>query len=210
MQLEILEETKDWLVVYKPHGIIVEENPYETSVESILKETYKFVGIVHRLDRVTSGVLLIAKKKSILRELNKQFSDKTVKKEYLALVKNEPPKQKDILTNFLFKDQKNKIAVIFETKQFKCFEVSLEYEIIEKQEENYLLKIKPFTGKFHQIRVQLAHINCAIVNDTKYNNEEQLEHLKSIALQAFSLSFEDPITKNNIFVEVKEKFRYKN
>jgi len=210
MHLNIVEETKDWVVVFKPHGIIVEENPYEISIESILKEKYKFVGIVHRLDRVTSGILLIAKKKSILRELNKQFSDKIIEKEYLALVENKPPKQKDILTNFLYKHQKDKKAIIFETKKDKCFEVSLEYEIVEKQNENYLLKIRPFTGKFHQIRVQLANIGCPIVGDTKYNNTNKLEHLKTIALQAFSLKFIDTFTKKKILIKVKDKFRYKN
>lgn len=210
MKLTIIQETEDWLVVHKPHSIIVEKNPYEISIESILKEDYKYVGIVHRLDRVTSGILLIAKKKSILRELNKQFADKTIQKTYLALVENKPPKQKEILENYLFKDQKNKKALIFETKEDKCFKVSLEYELIGKIGENYLLKITPFTGKFHQIRIQLANIDCPIVEDTKYNNSLNTNHLKSIALQAFSLKFIDPQTKNDIFVQVKEKFSYKN
>ncbi|MGB1017730.1 MAG: pseudouridine synthase, partial [Chitinophagales bacterium] len=75
MQLEILNETKEWIAVNKPSGLLVEENPYEISVEAILKEQHKYIGIVHRLDRVTSGVLILAKKKSALKILNKQFSD---------------------------------------------------------------------------------------------------------------------------------------
>lgn len=209
MKLQILKETNDWLVVFKPHGIIVEENPYEISVESILKGNYKYLGIVHRLDRVTSGVLLLAKKKSILKELNRQFSEKTIKKIYLALVENKPPKTKDVLIDYLYKDQKNKKSIVFNTKQEKCVEVRLKYEFVGEQNNSFLLQIEPYTGKFHQIRVQLANINCPIVDDSKYNNSPSKKHLKSIALQAFSIEFLDPRTKKNIFVSVKEKFRYK-
>ena len=209
MRLEILKETEDWMAINKPAGIIVEENPYEPSIESILKEKIDYVGIVHRLDRVTSGVLLVAKKLSILKDLNKQFSNRSVKKTYLAMVERAPKHESAVLRGFLFKHQKNKKAFIYKEQKPKCFPVSLAYEVIGKYGENTILKIKPATGKFHQIRAQLAYMGCPIVDDSKYNGKEISEHQKSIALRANSLNFKDPTTKDRVTVEIHEKFKYK-
>ncbi len=210
MKLEILKETPDWIAINKPSGIVVEENPYEESVESILKNQYDFLGIVHRIDRVTSGVLLIAKKKSVLRELNKQFRNQSVKKKYFALVEKEPKEPKAILEDYLFKHQKSKKAFIYKAQKKNYFKVKLKYEFISKQENGFLLKITPYTGKFHQIRAQLANMGCPIVDDTKYNGKNSNEHLKNIALEAHSLIFKDPTTNEIVEVSVHEKFRYKN
>ena len=209
MRLEILKETEDWLAIYKPAGIIVEENPYEDSVEAILKENLEYVGIVHRLDRVTSGVLLIAKKKSILKDLNKQFANQSVQKTYLALVERAPKHEKAVLRDYLFKHQKNKKAFIYKEKKDKCFQVSLAYEVVGKFNDYTMLKIKPNTGKFHQIRAQLANIGCPIVDDTKYNGKNVTKHQKAIALRANRLNFKDPTTKDRVTVEIHDKFRYK-
>jgi 23S rRNA pseudouridine1911/1915/1917 synthase len=104
MQLEILQETKEWIAINKPSGLLVEANAFEPSVESILKEKYPFIGIVHRLDRVTSGILLVAKKKSALKILNEQFSDKKIQKTYQAWVSKQPTNQEDTLVHYLYKN----------------------------------------------------------------------------------------------------------
>lgn len=211
MELEILQETDGWIAINKPSGLVVEENPYETSVEAILREEYPYIGIIHRLDRVTSGVLLLAKRRSSLRIINRQFSDRLIEKKYQAVVANKPPKTKDSLKHLLEKDRLNKRAIIHEKEtQVKTFKVHLDYEILEEVENGFLLEITPYTGKFHQIRVQLAYIGCPILDDTKYNGLEAKEHLKKIALQAQSLSFNDPKTNERITVQIKENFRYKN
>lgn len=209
MELEILQETNEWLAINKPSGLLVEDNPYEISVESILKEQHKYVGIVHRLDRVTSGILLIAKKKSALKIINQQFSDKIIEKSYEAWVANKPPKDKDNLEHYLQKDQLNKCAIISETAKRNNSLVKLDYELSESQEDKFLLKLTPKTGKFHQIRAQLAYIGCPIIDDTKYNGTESKTHLKKIALQASKLSFIDPKTEQKVIVEIDEEFRYK-
>ena len=208
MRLEILKETDDWMAIFKPTGIVVEVNPYEDSIEAILKKKLDFVGIVHRLDRVTSGVLLLAKKPSILKDLNKQFANRSVKKTYLALVERTPKAESAVLRDFLFKHQKNKKAFIYKEQKNKCFPVSLAYEVVGKQGDYTLLKIKPNTGKFHQIRAQLANIGCPIVGDTTYNGKEKGEHLKAIALRANSLNFKDPTTKDRVTVEIFDKFKF--
>ncbi|MGB1314469.1 MAG: RluA family pseudouridine synthase [Chitinophagales bacterium] len=209
MQLEILNETKEWIAVNKPSGLLVEENPYEISVEAILKEQHKYIGIVHRLDRVTSGILILAKKKSALKILNKQFSDKIVEKTYQAWVSSKPSKNKDSLEHYLQKDQLNKCAIISETARRNNSLVKLDYEVLKSEEDRFLLKLTPKTGKFHQIRAQLAYIGCPIIDDTKYNASKSTTHLKHIALRASSLFFLDPVSEKRVSVSIDEEFRYK-
>ena len=208
MQLEILNETKEWIALNKPSGLLVEENPYEISVEAILKEQHKYIGIVHRLDRVTSGVLILAKKKSALKILNKQFSDKIVEKTYQAWVSSKPSKNKDSLEHYLQKDQLNKCAIISETARRNNSLVKLDYEVLKSEEDRFLLKLSPKTGKFHQIRAQLAYIGCPIIDDTKYNASKSTTHLKHIALRASSLFFLDPVSEKRVSISIDEEFRY--
>ncbi len=114
-KLEVLHENNDYLVVNKAAGLISEKNPYEDiTVENqvlnhLLKHKQKpYIGIIHRLDRVTSGVLILAKKKSILVVFNNLFSSRKVQKTYLAIVKNKPQKNKGNLVNFIVKNNKEK------------------------------------------------------------------------------------------------------
>jgi 23S rRNA pseudouridine1911/1915/1917 synthase len=177
MNFEILLETSHFLIINKPHGLIVEQNPWEDSVESqvqkhLAKTSKKpYLGIVHRLDRVTSGALILAKKKSALKNLNEQFRLKKIQKTYLSIVGNEPPNEKAILKNWLKKDLKNKKAILFSDLQKGAFECSLSYEKIASNSVGHLLKIKPKTGKFHQIRAQLSNIGCPIIGDEKYGSK---------------------------------------
>lgn len=202
--LNIIAETKQWLAIDKPSGLLVEKNPFETSVEEILNEKYPFVGIVHRLDRVTSGILLIAKKKSSLKLLNQQFSNRTVQKTYLAWVENKPHKTQATLQHFLKKDQKNKRAIVSNKAQKDFVKVSLQYQIIQEQNENYLLEIKPHQGKFHQIRAQLAFAGFPILNDLKYIEPNNTQHIKKIALQAYRLQFICPTSQEKIDLQLKK------
>lgn len=203
--LNIIVETKQWLAIDKPSGLLVEKNPFETSVEEILNEKYPFVGIVHRLDRVTSGILLIAKKKSTLKLLNQQFSNRTVQKTYLAWVENKPHKKQATLQHFLKKDQKNKRAIVSNKAQKDFVKVSLQYQIIQEQNENYLLEIKPHQGKFHQIRAQLAFAGFPILNDLKYIEPNNTQHIKKIALQAYRLQFICPTNQEKIDLQLSSK-----
>ena len=199
MNLKIILETSHFLVINKPHGLIVEQNPWENSLESQVRNYLSknsknpFLGIVHRLDRVTSGALILAKKKSALIDLNEQFRQKKVQKTYLAIVENMPINEKDILKNWLKKDLKNKKAILFSKPQKDAYECSLSYQIIASNSIGHLLEIKPKTGKFHQIRAQLSAIGCPILGDEKYGST--LPFFKnSVALHASKLSFKNPQT----------------
>jgi 23S rRNA pseudouridine1911/1915/1917 synthase len=195
-ELDVIHENKDYIVVNKAAGLISEKSPYEAvTVETqvfnhLLKSNRKpYIGIIHRLDRVTSGVLILAKKKSILVEFNTLFSSRKVQKTYLAIVKNKPANNKGNLVNFLIKNNKEKKAGIVQSKSKDSLNCLLSYQVIGKNNFGYLLEIKPKTGRFHQIRAQLANIGLPIIGDEKYGSDQEYLPL-SICLHAWKLAFE--------------------
>ncbi|MGB5499273.1 MAG: RNA pseudouridine synthase [Maribacter sp.] len=195
---EIVHESNDYIVVNKMAGLISEKSPYEDRtvedqvLDHLLKSKRKpYIGIIHRLDRVTSGVLIFAKKKSILVEFNNLFSSRKVHKTYLAIVKNKPPKKKGNLINFLIKNNLEKRADIVQSKSKDSQEGILSYQVIDKNDFGYLLEIKPRTGRFHQIRAQLANIGLPIIGDEKYGSDQAYFPL-SICLHAWKLTFQVP------------------
>lgn len=214
--LEIVHETKDYIVINKMAGVISERNPFEhiTAEDQVLTHLKiakrdPYLGVIHRLDRVTSGVMIFAKKKSVLVAFNRLFSDRKVQKTYLAVVKNKPAQEKEKLHHFLLKNKQNKRAEIFETETSGAKEAILSYEIIAENSFGYLLKIKPKTGRFHQIRAQLAYIGSPIIGDNKYGSDQ--EHFPlTICLHAWQLScpiaenqkiqtFQAPLPKNDVW-----------
>lgn len=206
IQQRIIQETPHWLAINKPAGLIVEKNPFEQpTIEDLvwdyLQQTVKkpFLGIVHRLDRVTSGVLLLAKKKSSLKILNQQFAERKIKKTYWALCEKWPHPLKGQLDHWHIKDQQGKRALIFDQPKKKAVAVSLQYELQPFKDGRSYLEIHPLSGKFHQIRAQLAFIDCPILGDDKYGAEAIRP--RSIALHASSLQFYDPQTNKKIIVE---------
>lgn len=191
--LQIIFENKDYIVVNKLAGLISEKSPYEdeTVENQVLNhlsntQPHPYLGIIHRLDRVTSGVLIMAKKKSVLVKYNEFFSQRKVQKTYLAIVKNKPPQASGVLKNFLVKNQKEKRADIVENATKNSLNCSLSYRLLDQNEKGYLLEIKPKTGRFHQIRAQLAHILLPIIGDEKYGSEQNYQPL-SICLHAWKL-----------------------
>lgn len=199
--LEVIHENNDYIVVNKTAGLISEQSPYEAvTVETqvfnhLLKSKRKpYVGIIHRLDRVTSGVLVLAKKKSVLVAFNTLFSSRKVQKTYLAVVTNKPAKDKGNLVNFLVKNNKEKKAEIVQTKSKNTQHCMLSYKVIGKNDIGYLLEVKPKTGRFHQIRAQLANIGLPIVGDEKYGSNKKYMPL-SVCLHAWKLTYEIPDTK---------------
>jgi 23S rRNA pseudouridine1911/1915/1917 synthase len=214
--LEVVHENKDYIVVNKMAGLISEKSPYEDcTVEDqvlnylLINKRKPYIGVIHRLDRVTSGALIFAKKKSVLVEFNNLFSSRKVQKTYLAIVKNKPPKNKENLINFLVKNNLEKRADIVQSKSKDSLECILSYQVIDKNDFGYLLEIKPRTGRFHQIRAQLANIGLPIIGDEKYGSDQEYFPL-SVCLHAWKLSsqvsgskkfktFEAPLPKNDFW-----------
>lgn len=211
--LEVVHENNDYIVVNKKAGLISEKSPYESNTvedqvfKHVLKSNPKpYIGVTHRLDRVTSGLLIFAKKKSILVEFNNLFSSRKVQKTYLAIVSEKPLKQKGILINFLVKNNLEKKAEILTSKTKESLDCRLSYRVIGQNKFGYLLEVKPTTGRFHQIRAQLSHLGLPILGDEKYGSNQAYLPL-SVCLHAWKLSyqisgskeittFEAPLPKN--------------
>ncbi|MCB0585328.1 MAG: RNA pseudouridine synthase [Phaeodactylibacter sp.] len=207
MKISIIQETPGWLAVNKPAGIQVERNPFGPSVESLayahleLKRRNPYVGIVHRLDRVTTGVVLVAKNKSTLRKLNEQFRLKEVQKTYLAMVERAPSEEEATVTHWLEKDLNAKRAKVVGKGSAKAFECRLSYRQLWKRTEGWaLLEIHPVTGKYHQIRAQLAAIGCPVVGDIHYGASEEYQP-SHIMLHAWKLAFPAPGSEERLEVE---------
>ena len=199
MEIPLLYESPEFLAISKPNGLVVERDPHGyPSVEEWAGKLWPFVGIVHRLDRPVSGVLLLAKKKSALRNLNRQFEAKTVVKIYLAIAEHTPSSPEGILEHWLIKDQKGKKALVAEPSAQGAFLCKLNYRVLQTLPNGLsLLEIRPQTGKFHQIRAQLSAAGCPIVGDEKYG--AVLPYLANgIALHAWQLHFADPATGESL------------
>lgn len=200
MKLEILHEAPGFVVINKPAGIATEKNFDNDTVEARAQVQWKrprstkdpFVGIVHRLDRPVSGALIIARNKSTLRLLNKSFEEKRVQKTYVALTASPLPTDTGRLKHYLARDPTGRRAVASNRPIPSGKESVLEYNLLERRGEDYLYEIKPITGRFHQIRVQLATAGAPIVGDAAYGSE-RIYLPNCICLHATRLVFPEPV-----------------
>lgn len=176
--LQVLYEDNHIIVINKRCGDIVQgdktgDKPLSAVVQAYLKEKYHkpgnvFVGVVHRLDRPTSGVLVFAKTSKALSRLNRQFAQSHPQKIYWAMVQARPPRQEDSLVHYLLRKpaQNKSYAHIHAVPGSKRAE--LHYRVVQSLEHYYQLEIDLKTGRHHQIRSQLAAIGCPIKGDLKY------------------------------------------
>ena len=202
----ILFDDKFLLIVDKPAGIAVEKiSPQIITLEDLvysylfLTAKKPFVGIVHRLDRPTSGIILFAKKPSVLKIMNAQFEKKTVRKYYVALVDGEIPNPSGSLKDYHHKDFLQKKAIISKQKSQANQEVKLNFSKIGLVGHRTLLNIELMTGKYHQIRAQLASIGFPIAGDVLYGGK--LWKREGVGLHASELHFNHPETKERITIK---------
>ncbi|WKX78635.1 RNA pseudouridine synthase [Zobellia laminariae] len=127
----------------------------------------------------------------MLVEFNDLFAKRKVQKTYLAIVKNKPKKSKGNLVNFLVKNNQEKRADIVQTKSKESLQCILSYKLIDQNDFGYLLELKPKTGRFHQIRAQLAHLGLPIIGDEKYGSNQSYLPL-SVCLHAWKLTYQLP------------------
>ena len=203
----ILYESNQLLVVQKPGGMITEDNPFEKdNLEFLFREYLKqkindpYLGVVHRLDRVTSGVVVFAKKRGTLKTLNRWFADRKIHKTYWAITSEAPPKEADTLVQYLLVDNNNKKSLVVDPKVEGAKKAELSYKLVSSNNDHYLLEIKPKTGRFHQIRAQLSHIGCPILGDRKYGSSMNLD-TPSIGLHAHSLRLPEAINNSPLKFE---------
>jgi 23S rRNA pseudouridine1911/1915/1917 synthase len=207
--LQVLYEDNHIIVVNKRAGDIVQsdktgDKPLSDVVKDFLKDKYNkpgnvYLGVVHRLDRPTTGIVLFAKTSKALPRLNKLFAEKKTNKTYWALVKNKPPKSQDRLVNWLKKNPKNNKSTAFENEIEGSKKAILNYRVIKTLDNFYLLEIDLETGRHHQIRCQLAKIGCPIKGDLKYGFPRSNKDA-SISLHARKLEFIHPVKMEPISI----------
>jgi 23S rRNA pseudouridine1911/1915/1917 synthase len=205
--LQILHEDNHIIVVNKRVGDIVQgdktgDKPLSEIVKDYIKDKYSkpgevFLGVVHRLDRPTTGIVVFARTSKALTRLNEMFSARETQKTYWAVVKNKPEKQEDTLVHFLKRNQKNNTskAHLKEIPESKI--AKLDYKIIRELNSYFVLEINLHTGRHHQIRAQLAAIGCPIKGDLKYGFDRSNPD-GGIHLHARKLAFVHPVSKEEI------------
>lgn len=204
---KILFEDNHLIALNKTAGEIVQgdktgDKPMSESIKDYLKDKLQkpgsaFIGVVHRIDRPVSGVVIFAKTSKALSRMNELFRDKKIRKTYWAVVKNAPPQESGTLIHYLKKDEAKNKSKSFDSEVPGSLRSWLDYKVIGKSDNYYLLEVAPQTGRHHQIRVQLAAIGCPIKGDLKYgfprNNNDG-----SIHLHARKIDFIHPVRKDGV------------
>lgn len=207
--LNILFEDNHLIAVNKRAGDLVQgdqtgDKPLAEVVKEYIKEKYNkpgevYLGVIHRLDRPTTGIVVFAKTSKALSRMNVLFKERSTQKTYVAIVKNQPPKTKDQLTHYLVRNPKINKSIAYPNETPNAKKALLDYEIIKKLDRYFALKIELHTGRHHQIRAQLKAIGCPIKGDLKYGADRSNPD-GSIHLHAHKLYFMHPVKKEKICI----------
>ena len=202
--LQILHEDNHIIVINKRVGDIVQgdktgDKPLSEVVKEYIKDKHNkpgdvFLGVIHRLDRPTTGIVVFARTSKALTRMNELFSNRETQKTYWAIVKNKPSKVEDNLVHFLKRNEKNNTSKAHSKEVPESKMASLDYKIIKELNNYFALEINLHTGRHHQIRAQLAAINSPIKGDLKYGFDRSNPD-GGIHLHARKLVFIHPVTK---------------
>lgn len=202
--LDILYEDNHLMVLNKPAGKLSDsdntgDHTLVDEVKAYIKEKYKkpgdvFLGVPHRLDRPTSGVIVYARTSKALERMNEMLRLKQLKKTYWALTTKRPPEIEGTVTNFLLRQPANNTVKVVKHALENAKEAILHYQLINSRGDYHLIEIDLETGRHHQIRTQLAHIGCPIVGDVKYGYPTPNPDA-SICLHARRIRFIHPVKK---------------
>ena len=205
--MDIVYEDNHLIIVNKACGEIVQgdrtgDEPLVETLKQWIKEKYQkpgnvFCGVIHRIDRPTSGLVVFARTSKGLSRMNELFRKGEVHKTYWAIVQNRPPKQTDTLTHWLVAHEKGNRTEAFDAPKEGAQKAVLKYRVIAEGERYHLLEVELLTGRKHQIRAQLSHIGCPIKGDLKYGARRSNPG-GGISLQSHRICFQHPVSKLEI------------
>ncbi|MBQ7572462.1 MAG: RluA family pseudouridine synthase [Bacteroidaceae bacterium] len=201
--MNVLYEDNHVIIVAKRAGEIVQgdktgDAPLSDAVKAYIKERYQkpgdvFLGVVHRLDRPVSGLVVFARTSKALTRLSEMFRTRQVQKTYWAIVGNQPPQPEGTLTHWLTRNEQKNMARAYDREVPGSKQAILDYRVIGRSERYWLLEVHLHTGRHHQIRCQLAKMGCPIRGDLKYGAPRSNPD-GSISLHARRIQFEHPVS----------------
>lgn len=207
---QIVYEDNHIIIINKLSSEIVQgdktgDMPLSEKLKNYIKERDAkpgnvFMGVIHRIDRPVSGLVIFAKTSKALSRFNELIRNRELHKTYWAVVKNKPPKTEDYLVHYLLKNEKTNKSKAFEKEVKDSLKSELAYKFLKSSDNYHLLEIKLFTGRHHQIRAQLSTIGCPIKGDLKYGFDRSNKDA-SIHLHAYSLNFMHPIKLEEVNVK---------
>lgn len=205
--MQVIYEDNHIIIVSKATGEIVQgdktgDTPLSDTVKLYIKEKYQkpgnvFLGVVHRLDRPVSGLVVFAKTSKALARLNEMFRVGDVHKTYWAIVKNRPAVEEDTLTHWIVRNEKQNKSYAYDKEVKNSKKAVLHYKLISSSTNYHLIAVQLFTGRHHQIRCQLAKIGCPIKGDLKYGAPRSNPD-GSISLLSRHVEFVHPVSKEPI------------
>lgn len=208
-ELNILYEDNHIIAINKTqHDLVQKDVTGDAALDDKIKQYFKakykkpgkvFLGVVHRLDRPVTGVVLFARTSKALTRLTSMFRESEMKKTYWAIVKNAPPKESDRLVQYLVRNPAQNKSYCNDQPKNGAKKALLSYQVMQRSDHYYLLEVNLETGRHHQIRAQLAHIGCPIKGDLKYGFPRSNPN-GGISLHSREVSFIHPVTKEEITI----------
>jgi 23S rRNA pseudouridine1911/1915/1917 synthase len=215
--IDILYEDNHLIILNKHSGEIVQgDRTGDKPLSDMLKEFIKvrdnkqgnvFMGVIHRIDRPVSGAVIFAKTGKALERMNNLVRERAIKKTYLAIVRNRPPKEQDTIEHFLSKNEMQNKSYVVSRNAYGAQRASLTYKLVGTSDRFFLLEIDLHTGRHHQIRAQLAAIGCPIKGDLKYGDRRSNSD-GSISLHSHKVEFIHPIKKEQVTVIAPAPFDF--
>lgn len=206
----IIYEDNHILAYNKQVGDIVQgdktgDQPLSEIIKVFIKERDAkpgnvFLGVTHRIDRPTTGVVIFAKTSKALERMNELFRDGGIAKTYWAIVKNRPEKKEGLLVNFLVRNEKQNKSYAYDEPKKDSKEARLSYKVIAQSDNYSLLEVALMTGRHHQIRAQLSKIGSPIKGDLKYGFSRSNPD-GGICLHARKVEFVHPVKKERLVIE---------
>lgn len=205
--IEVIYEDNHLIAVNKQNNELVQGDKtgdvsLDHKIKSYLKKKYHkpgavFLGVIHRIDRPVSGIVLFARTSKALSRMNKLFNEKSVKKTYWAIVKNKPPQREAFLVHYLVRNPAKNKSFAYDAPKKDSKKAEMTYRLLGASASFYLLEIELITGRHHQIRTQLYKTGCPIRGDLKYGYPRSNKQ-GGISLHARKLEFQHPVTGERV------------